>query len=122
MGRSRKRKKTDEQKCQRKLCYGDYLSALLHARGLADEKLIIYPCIVCGGIHVGHDRTGYAVHCEREGQAKVAALLRRIEMHEHVMAKHGRAVIRLRDELESIVIYYGCCLDILDGGSINAAP
>jgi hypothetical protein len=51
MGPSRKRKRTDEETCQRKLCHRDYFSALLHAQRLADENLIIYPCPVCDGIH-----------------------------------------------------------------------
>ena len=40
--------------CQRKLCHPDYLSALMHARRLNDDQLIIYPCQICHHLHLGH--------------------------------------------------------------------
>lgn len=40
--------------CRRKWMHLDYLSAILHARRLADQDLNIYPCPVCFGLHVGH--------------------------------------------------------------------
>jgi hypothetical protein len=46
--------------CRRKLSHCDYLSALFHARRLPDrpDKLMvnIYPCAVCGGLHVGRSK------------------------------------------------------------------
>jgi hypothetical protein len=48
--------------CRRKLSHCDYLSALLHARRLPDRSgkfmLNIYPCVVCGGLHVGRSKFG----------------------------------------------------------------
>jgi hypothetical protein len=40
--------------CRRKLRHLDYLTALLHARRLEEQDLNIYPCSICGGLHVGH--------------------------------------------------------------------
>ena len=40
--------------CRRKLCHPHYLSALLHARRLQDDTLIIYPCRFCHNLHIGH--------------------------------------------------------------------
>jgi hypothetical protein len=111
MGRSRRCKETDEQKCHKKLRHVDYLTALLHARAIPTENLVIYPCIVCDGLHVGHDKIRYAAHCDRECKVKVAALLRRIRTHERVIEESRKLVVRLREEMESIIVYYGCCLD-----------
>jgi len=111
MARSRRRKETEEEKCRRKLRHIDYLSALMHARALGDANLVIYPCPVCRGMHVGHDKVRYAAHCQREGEAMITALLRRIRIHEHVIAKRTIVVRRLRGRLESIIVSYGCCLD-----------
>ena len=111
MGRSRRCKETDEHKCHRKLRHVDYLTALLHARAIPTENLVIYPCIVCDGLHVGHDKIRYAAHYDRECKVKVAALLRRIRTHERVIEESRKLVVRLREEMESIIVYYGCCLD-----------
>jgi hypothetical protein len=52
--------RSDLWNCRRKLSHSDYLSALLHARGLpghlSKPVLNIYPCNVCGGLHVGRSR------------------------------------------------------------------
>ena len=50
MGRNNR----DRRNCQRKLCHPHYLSALLHARKLGDDNLIIYPCRFGCHLHVGH--------------------------------------------------------------------
>jgi hypothetical protein len=52
--------------CLRKLRHLDYLSALQHATRLNDDgSLVIYPCPVCGGLHVGHYHTGTARRVRR---------------------------------------------------------
>jgi hypothetical protein len=96
-----------DEECRRKLCHTDYLSALWQARRLAEENISIYPCNVCNGLHLGHDRLRYAAHCDREGRAKVNSLLRRIRVHESVIAKHIVATCSLRMELENTLIEYG---------------
>lgn len=46
-----------QNSCLRKLRHTNYLTALLHASCLAnDGRLVIYPCGLCGGLHVGHLR------------------------------------------------------------------
>lgn len=42
--------------CRRKLCHVDYWSALLHLRRLGREGIMIYPCGICDGLHIGHDQ------------------------------------------------------------------
>ena len=49
MSRSR-----DRWNCRRKLCHLDYLSALMHARRLNHDGLVIYPCRICHHLHLGH--------------------------------------------------------------------
>jgi uncharacterized small protein (DUF1192 family) len=41
--------------CQHKLRHLDSLAAMKHARELASGDLLIYPCPVCDGLHVGHE-------------------------------------------------------------------
>jgi hypothetical protein len=98
---SRRNKEAVEHKCRRKLCHRDYLSALRHAQALAESNISIYPCSICKGLHVGHDRLRYAAHCDREGKAKAEALLRRIRVHEGIVARHGALVCVLKAKLEN---------------------
>jgi hypothetical protein len=46
----------DVRNCKRKLRHLNLLSALQHAARLGDPDLHVYPCPVCSGLHVGHDR------------------------------------------------------------------
>lgn len=41
--------------CRRKLRHTNFLTALMHADRLGDDDLLIYPCPLCQGLHVGHD-------------------------------------------------------------------
>jgi len=59
--------------CRRKLCHPDYLSALIHARRLQDDALIIYPCRICHHLHIGHMKPPLTPH-----QKKKLRLERRI--------------------------------------------
>ena len=96
-------KETEEQKCKRKLRHTDYLSALLHAKSLGVEPIDIYPCDLCGGLHLGHTTLKYAAHCEREREAKINHLLRRIRKHENLAAQHAAIAQGLRQELEAVM-------------------
>lgn len=53
--------------CHRKLRHVNFLTAMLHASSLNDSDIVIYPCRVCGGLHVGHPplRTRLAKISER---------------------------------------------------------
>lgn len=42
--------------CRRKLRHGDFWSALMHLRRLEGEGVVIYPCRICDGLHIGHDQ------------------------------------------------------------------
>ena len=44
-----------ERSCRRKLCHLNYLEAMRHAaRVPLNETVVIYPCVYCNGLHVGH--------------------------------------------------------------------
>ena len=40
--------------CRRKLKHVDLLSALRHAEALGDPEMVVYACMICGALHVGH--------------------------------------------------------------------
>ena len=88
------------------------LDCLLHAHGIPTNDLNIYPCSFCNGLHVGHTNVRHASHSEREGRAKVAYLLSQTRSHEQVIEKRRGTVVNLRKEMDSIIIFYGCCLDV----------
>ena len=100
-------RETETQKCHRKLRHADYLSAMLHARSLGADGIVIYPCTICGGLHLGHNRLRYSSHCAREGQAKIASLLKRIALHTRIAREHELIAQRLQCQLETIFITYG---------------
>lgn len=97
---------TKTHQCHRKLRHADYFSAMLHARRLAEDGIVIYPCDVCGGLHLGHNRRRFEVHCERVGRAKVASLRRKIAKHILIARKHERIAQELECQLERVIILY----------------
>jgi len=76
--------------CRRKLCHPDYLSALLHARKLHDDNVIIYPCRFGHHLHIGHmkQRTPY--------QKKKQRLERKI-------AQARQQLVQLRRNLQKLL-------------------
>jgi hypothetical protein len=67
------RKSRNHRNCQRKLCHPHYLSALLHARRLQDDTLLICPCRLCHHLNIGHMKPPLTPH-----QKKKLRLERRI--------------------------------------------
>jgi hypothetical protein len=76
--------------CRRKLCHPHYLSALIHARKLNDDELIIYPCPICHHLHIGHPMK------QRTPQQKKLRLERRI-------AEVSRQLAQLRCNLQKLL-------------------
>jgi hypothetical protein len=76
--------------CRRKLCHPDYLSALIHARKLNDDELIIYPCRICHHLHIGHMKQS------TPQQKKKARLERRI-------AEGGQQLATLQCNLQKLL-------------------
>jgi hypothetical protein len=103
---SRRNKETEEQKCHRKLRHPNYLSAWLQARSLAEDRIEIYPCPVCTGLHLGHSKVRYALHCHREGAVIARRLIRRIRQHECVMAEHQRILHSMTVRLDAVLALY----------------
>jgi hypothetical protein len=66
----------------------------------------ICPCPICRGLHIGHTKLRYAAHCQRQRGAKIAGLLRRIQMYERLIAEHIAIVQRLKQELETVIIAF----------------
>jgi hypothetical protein len=80
--------------CRRKLRHTNFLSALLHASQLRDDDLLIYPCPLCDGLHVGHDPER-KLRRYRKIVAELRSLQRRLQELEH---KRVRLLVR-RSEL-----------------------
>ena len=56
----------ERNSCIRKFRHPDYFSALRHAATLSEEdSLVIYPCVFCVGLHVGHVRPNTAKRVRR---------------------------------------------------------
>ena len=77
--------------CRRKLCHPDYLSALMHARRLNDDELIIYPCRICHHLHIGHMKPPLTAY-----QKKKLRLERKI-------AEVSRQLAQLRCNLQKLL-------------------
>ncbi len=85
-------------KCQRKLRHLDYLSALLHARGLPDPDLHIYPCPVCLGLHVGHSQAP-----EARRRRAVAKELKSVNQRlRDLEREHSRLLVRREQVREAL--------------------
>lgn len=85
-----------EFNCRRKLRHEDFWSALLHIRHLGREGVTIYPCGVCGGLHVGHDRE----HSKKRRLAKreldhLDERLRALEQERMKLQERKRSLIEI---------------------------
>jgi len=77
--------------CRRKLCHPHYLSALMHARRLNDDELIIYPCRICHHLHIGHMKPPLTAY-----QKKKLRLERKI-------AQARQQLVQLRRNLQKLL-------------------
>ncbi len=73
-------KPKDMWNCRRKIRHSDYLSAMKHASRFAKENLDIYPCIVCGGMHVGHDPSSDKVQERKKARRELNLIAKRLEV------------------------------------------
>jgi hypothetical protein len=112
------RRKKDEAQCRRKLRHIDYWSALLQARSLAEEGIAIYPCNICGGLHLGHDRNRFSVHCKQEGKITAQSLVRKIKRQNRIIEDHKRIIRELERRLDTVMTTYSIVsLDDWTGGT-----
>jgi hypothetical protein len=89
----------DVRNCKRKLRHAHFLSALHHAARLGDVDLHIYPCPVCSGLHVGHDRNRMRVKdIERELETIEERLIRLQSEGERLQARKS-ALLQIRSLL-----------------------
>ena len=65
--------------CRRKIRHFDYLSAMKHAGRLEHQDLDIYPCDVCGGLHIGHDPTSERLQKRKKVRRQLNRLARRLD-------------------------------------------
>lgn len=66
---------------------------------LCDDSLVIYPCPVCGGLHLGHQQGGIGRLTPRQTQEKIAALRKRVRTHQRLSEEHQELVEELAREL-----------------------
>ena len=84
----------------------------MQARSLAEDHIEIYPCPVCAGLHLGHSRVRYALHCHQEGVAIVRRLIRRIRHHERAIAEQQRILHSMTVRLDDILAFYNLDLPL----------
>ena len=63
---------------------------------------MIYPCHVCGGLHVGHTAPWMVKLGATQKKEKMAALLRRIGRHRQLSQEHNELVQELKVELDTL--------------------
>ena len=83
-----------------------YLSALHQAMQLSQEGIVIYPCGICNGIHLGHVFARHARQCEREREQKIAPLERKIILHRELMRQYEEKIRRLEVEVDRLLMRY----------------
>jgi hypothetical protein len=95
-----------ERQCERKFRHEHYLSALHHAMQLTEHDLVIYPCGICEGLHVGHLNVRYAAHCDRELNQKMSVIQRKIaSLPTNTQAARKRQS-RLKTSIQKLLIEY----------------
>jgi hypothetical protein len=91
--------KREQYNCRRKFRHLNLLSALLHARRLRDDDIHIYPCVVCDGLHVGHDPSA-AARRRRQALTELRGLDEKIEELDRM--RYG--LLRRREQLMQTVL------------------
>jgi hypothetical protein len=86
--------------CQRKYRHSNFLTAMLHARELRSPGLHVYPCDVCGGLHVGHDP-------ESEHTQRARAVTKRLRAINQQLAAMERQAAELRRERQRLLSEQG---------------
>ena len=85
----------DLRNCQRKMRHLDYLSALKHACRLGDD-INIYPCHLCGGLHVGHNPSSEKVKERKKVSRRLNVIVKRLEVldrERHYLESERRTLI-----------------------------
>lgn len=85
--------------CRRKLKHINYLSALHHARHLGDPDLLIYPCPICLGLHVGHDPIATRLKAVRLNLAAIESRLAELEVERRELDRRRAALLEQRQRL-----------------------
>lgn len=103
MGRGFKR---NNEICRRKFRHEHYLTALHHAQQLGDANIVIYPCGICLGLHLGHAIPRHTHHCEREQERRIASLQKRIAKREAMLREQERMLLELKKQLDQLMVAY----------------
>jgi hypothetical protein len=99
-------RKKYERQCQRKFRHEDYLSALHHAIQLSKNDIVIYPCGICNGLHLGHGLSGHAAHCERERDRLILPLNKELIIVREIVRQQESTIKRLEKKIEMLEIEY----------------
>jgi hypothetical protein len=84
--------KKDVYNCRRKFSHKDYLAAMNHAARLDDVSVQIYPCEICGGLHVGHNPIRTRIERIGEKLAEATEQLKALE-RERVRLKYWKSAL-----------------------------
>jgi hypothetical protein len=95
-----------ERQCKRKSRHEKYLSALHHAMQLSKNEIVIYPCGICDGLHVGHGFACHAAHCNRERDRLIAPLNNELNAVREMVRQQEATIKRLEKEVETLEIEY----------------
>jgi hypothetical protein len=99
-------RKKHERQCKRKFRHENYLTALHHAMQLSKNDIVIYPCGICNGLHLGHGFTRYAAHCERERDRLIKPLQRELSRVREIVGTQEDTVRRLEEDIERLLTEY----------------
>jgi hypothetical protein len=99
-------RKKYERQCERKFRHENYLTAIHHAMQLSKDDIVIYPCGICNGLHLGHGFARYAAHCRREHDRLIFSLQRDIHRVREIGRSQEDNVRQLEEEIERLLTEY----------------
>lgn len=91
---------TNPATCHRKYRHENFLTAMFHARRIHSAGLDVYPCDICGGLHVGHNPAD-------ENVKRARAVRRRLRSIDRQLAGIERQFEVLRREREQLLAELG---------------
>src|SRR5664279_2046777 len=95
-----------QRQCQRKFKHENYLTALHHAIQLSKNHIVIYPCGISDGLHLGHGFARHAAHCNRERDRLIAPLNKELAIVRQMIRQQESTIKQLEERIETLQIEY----------------